>query len=144
MSNPSGPIKFMRLNEVAKLPRRAHDGDAGFDLYSTQNLTIWVGGQAVISTGIAAELPAGYMGIVKPRSGMAVDHMINVHAGVIDQGYRGEIHVCLINHGDRPVEIRKGDKVAQMVVVAYLGEAIEVDSIGGSDRGEDKFGSTGV
>lgn len=140
----NGPIKFLRLNDDAKIPRRNKDSDAGFDLYATRSDTIWHGGQLVLPIGIACELPEGYVGIIKPRSGMAVKHMINVHAGVVDQGYRGEIHVCLINHGDRPVEIRKGDRIAQMLVVPFCGDSVEVDSIGDSERGSDGFGSSGV
>ena len=140
----AGPIKFKRLTEDAKLPRRAHGGDAGFDLYATRSDTIWHGGQLVLPIGIACEIPAGWVGVIKPRSGMAVKHMINVHAGVIDSGYRGEVNVCLINHGDRPVEIRKGDKIAQMVVVPFHGEAIEVDELSDTERGAGGFGSTGA
>lgn len=137
-------IKFLRLDKDAKLPRRAHEGDAGFDLYANESVTIWQNGQAIISTGIACELPEGYAGFIWPRSGLATKHMINVHAGLIDQGYRGEIKVCLINHGDRPVEIRKHDRVAQMVVGPFLIDAVEVLSLGNSERGKSGFGSTGL
>lgn len=140
----AGPIKFKRLNENAKLPRRAKDGDAGFDLFATRSDVIWHGGQLVLPIGIACEIPPGWVGVIKPRSGMAVTHMVNVHAGVIDSGFRGEIHVCLINHGDRPVEIKKGDRIAQMVVVPYLGDAIEVESLDDTERGKQGFGSSGA
>lgn len=137
-------IKFKRLHDKAKLPRRANNGDAGFDLYATRSDVIWMGGQLVLPIGIACEIPDGWVGIIKPRSGMAVKHMINVHAGVIDSGYRGEICVCLINHGDRQVEIRAGDKIAQMVVVPYMKDCIEVDTLDNTDRGALGFGSTGA
>jgi len=137
-------VKFKKLTETAIIPKRQHPGDAGFDLYADQSCEIFTGGQAVISTGIAAAIPEYHVGMIWPRSGMAVKYMTNVHAGIIDSNYRGEIRVCLINHGERPVEIRKGDRIAQLVVTTYLGAADEVDVLDDTARGEQGFGSTGV
>lgn len=132
-------IGWNLLEFDAKEPTIAYSGDAGHDLYSYENVDIYVGGQAVIRTGISVELPDGYAGFIWPRSGMATKHMINVHAGLIDPGYKGEIKVALINHGDRPVEIRKGDKIAQMVVSPFV-QSIAADI----ERGAMGFGSSGV
>ena len=137
-------IKFKRLSAEAKLPSIAKEGDAGFDLYAYHSCEVWPGGQATIGTGIACELPVGYAGFIWPRSGMATEHMINVHAGLIDQGYRGEVKVCLINHGSRCVEIRKGDRIGQMVVSPYITESTEVLSLSDTERGESGFGSSGA
>jgi len=137
-------IKFCKQNDDNKIPQRQKDDDAGFDLYADESVDIWIGGQATIKTGIRTAIPHGYVGQIWPRSGMAVKHMINVHAGIIDSGYRGEVRVCLINHGERTVEIRKGDRIAQLVVVPYLGESVEVDNLDETERGEAGFGSSGV
>lgn len=137
-------IKFKKLNDGAQTPKQGRDGDAGFDLYADKSCEIWPGGQATIPTGVACQLPEGFAGFIWPRSGMATRHMINVHAGLIDQNYRGEIQVCLINHGDRKIEIRKGDRVAQMVVSPFLTGAVEVDELDDTERGNNGFGSSGV
>ena len=139
----AGPIAFKKLQKDAQLPRRNREGDAGFDLHAQESCEIWIGGQCTISTGIACELPKGYVGQIWPRSGMAIKHMINSHAGIIDSNYRGEIMVCLINHGDKKVEIRKGDRIAQLVV-PYFGEAIEVEELSDTERGLSGFGSSGA
>lgn len=136
-------VKFKRLNENATIPKIAKKGDAGFDLSATEHGIIYHGGQLVLPLGIACEIPLGYVGIIKPRSGIAVKHMLNVHAGVIDSSFRGEIKACLINHGDRPVEFRKGDRIAQLVVVPCLTESIEVNELDNTERGKSGFGSTG-
>jgi len=137
-------ILFKKLTVSATIPRINKKGDAGFDIYADESVVIWVGGQAVISTGIACEIPTGWVGQIWSRSGMAVKHMIDVHAGIIDSNYRGEIKACLINHGDRRVEIKKGDRIAQMVVTPFLGESEEVSELSDSNRNKNGFGSSGV
>lgn len=136
--------KFKRLEKLAKIPSIAKQGDAGFDLYAFESVVIKKGGQAILRTGIAAEFPEGCAGFIWPRSGLATKHMLNVHAGLIDQGYRGEIMVCLINHGDKDIEVRRGDRVAQLVVSPFIAAACEVSSLSETERGTHGFGSTGL
>jgi dUTP pyrophosphatase len=137
-------IQFKKLNKDAAIPTKAHELDAGFDLYAGCSHRILPGERAVVGTGIACKPPAGYAGYVWPRSGMASNMGVDVLGGLIDGGYRGEIKVILINHGYDCVYINKGDRVAQLVVSVYLSEAEEVDSFDGGDRGTDGFGSSGV
>ena len=137
-------IYFKRLHELAKIPTRATEGSAGFDLYATEHMIIWPFAQVKIPTGISVSLPPGSAGFIWPRSGLAVKNGINVHAGLIDSDYRGEIHVCLINHGDKSVEIYPGDRIAQLVVSPVFVEATEAESLGATARGAGGFGSTGA
>jgi len=140
-------LRVRRLREEAKLPSRAHDGDAGLDLYAAVSATIDPGERATVATGIAIEVPAGHAGLVLPRSGLAARHGIAlVNApGLIDAGYRGEIKVLLLNT-DRtePFEISVGDRIAQLVLTpAAEADTVEVAELAGSARGEGGFGSSG-
>lgn len=137
-------VKFKLMHKDARLPVQVRRGDAGYDLYTPENVLIYPGQQSIIPTGVMCELPEGYAGFIWPRSGMATKHMMDVHAGLIDQNYRGEINVCLINHGDRPIEVKKGDRIAQMVIQPYQSGSIVVDNLTSTDRGELGFGSSGV
>jgi dUTP pyrophosphatase len=137
-----------RLHPDARLPRRAHDDDAGHDLHAVEAVTLPPGGRATVATGIAIELPAGHAGWVVPRSGLAARHGIAVvnAPGLIDAGYRGEIKVLLLNT-DRtePFVIEPGDRIAQLVVAPVAAPAVvEVEVLGGTARGAGGFGSTGV
>jgi dUTP pyrophosphatase len=140
-------LRVRRLREEAKLPSRAHDGDAGLDLYAAVSATIDPGERATVATGIAIEVPAGHAGLVLPRSGLAARHGIAlVNApGLIDAGYRGEIKVLLLNT-DRtePFEISVGDRIAQLVLTPVTeADTVEVAELAGSARGEGGFGSSG-
>lgn len=140
------PIK--RLDAELPLPRYAHEGDAGLDLYSAQDVTLRPFERALVPTGIAAAIPEGYAGFVQPRSGLAIRQGLSLvnTPGLIDSHYRGEIKVIAINLDPRdPFEIRRGDKIAQFVIqpVAYA-ELVEVDELDSTVRGEGGFGSTGV
>lgn len=136
------PIKITRTD--AKLPTRANNGDAGLDIYAVEPATLQPGIHAVLPTGLHMSIPHGYAGIIKPRSGLAVKHSIDVLAGVIDSAYRGECKVALINHGDTPMEIRQGDRIAQLLIVPVaLLEPMRVDSLDDTDRGNAGFGSSG-
>ena len=131
----------------ARLPSRAHEGDAGLDLYSAEAMAIGPGDRASVGTGIAVEIPAGFAGLVLPRSGLAARHGIAlVNApGLIDSGYRGEIRVLLLNT-DRaePFEIEPGDRIAQLIVTPVTNaEPIEVAELATSARGDGGFGSSG-
>jgi dUTP pyrophosphatase len=137
-----------RLDERAVVPRRAHEGDAGMDLHALEGATISPGDRAMVRTGIAIELPRGHAGLVLPRSGLAARHGIAlVNApGLIDEGYRGEIRVLLLNTDrTRSFTVEPGARIAQLVVVAVPHvEVVERDGLAGTARGDGGFGSTGV
>ena len=140
-------LPVRRVDPAAVLPVRAHADDAGLDLCSVEALTIDPGRRAQVRTGLAVEIPSGYAGLVLPRSGLAARHGISlVNApGLIDAGYRGELHVLLLNT-DREVafEIAAGDRIAQLVVVAVtLPEPVEAHELTEAVRGAGGFGSTG-
>jgi dUTP pyrophosphatase len=141
-------IEFRKLDPDVALPRRARDGDAGLDLQANDTLKVGPGERAMIPTGLAVAIPAGHAGLVLPRSGLASRQGLTLanSPGLIDEGYRGEIIVAVVNlDPDQPVEIRKGDRIAQLVVVPFAGiEPAEVAELPQSSRGEAGFGSTGV
>jgi dUTP pyrophosphatase len=145
MSTP--PLRFRRLDERARLPVRAHGGDAGLDLHALDPITLAPGTRAAVRTGLAVEIPDGHGGLVLPRSGLARRHglaLVNA-PGLIDAGYRGEIEVLLLNT-DRAetVTLEAGDRIAQLVLVAVATPAVqEADVLGDSDRGSGGFGSSG-
>jgi len=129
------------------MPTSGNPGDAGFDLRSTVQATIPPGERKLIPTGVSIALPAGYVGLVHPRSGLAVKHGVTVlnAPGTVDAGYRGEIAVTLINHGDSDFEVAIGDRIAQIVFQKFEEpNFIRVTKLPGSMRGTAGFGSTGV
>jgi dUTP pyrophosphatase len=140
-------LKVARLVEGAKLPTRAHAGDAGLDLYACEAAHIGPGERWSVGTGVAIEIPEGHAGLVLPRSGLARKHGIAlVNApGLIDAGYRGELRVLLLNTD--PAEtfrVEPGDRVAQLVLTPIaLAEPVEVEALADSARGEGGFGSSG-
>lgn len=129
------------------MPTRAHHDDAGFDLHALESETLAPGERALVRTGIAIELPRGHAGFVLPRSGNAARHGIAlVNApGLIDEGYRGEIQVLLLNTDrSEPFAIEPGDRIAQLVIVQVgTPDLIEVESLEGTSRGAGGFGSSG-
>lgn len=140
-------VLVRRLDPGVPLPSYAHPGDAGADLVTTVDVTIGPGERAMVATGLALALPAGYAAFVHPRSGLA--HRLGVGIvnapGTVDAGYRGEVKVLLVNHDLRePAVFRRGDRIAQLVL-QRVEEAVfhEVDLLPGSDRGEGGHGSTG-
>ena len=138
------PVK--KLSPEAQLPTRAHDTDAGFDLYSPIGVNISVGATVTIPTKLAISLPENTVGLIYPRSSLGTRHGIVLAntVGVIDSGYRGEIMLVVTNHGDRPYTIHSGDRVAQLIVTPYYApDVVEVDALPDSDRGAGGFGSTG-
>jgi dUTP pyrophosphatase len=149
----SRKVKVKLLSENAKLPTRANLSDAGWDLYSTEDIIIYGGQRAIIKTGICMEIPDEWVGLIWPRSGLSVKKGLDVLAGVVDSGYRGELKVCLLNT-NKPlplfkdelcdVKIRKGDRIAQILFQRVPDiHLIEVENISDSDRGENGFGSSG-
>lgn len=137
----------VRLDPDLPLPSYAHPGDAGADLHAAVDVTLAPGERAVVPTGIALALPAGHVALVHPRSGLAARHGLSIvnTPGTIDAGYRGEVKVLLVNHDPRtPVELRRGDRIAQLVVQRFERAAfVEVDSLPESVRGDGGYGSTG-
>ena len=141
-------IPLLRLDSDLPIPRRSHPGDAGVDLYSTVDTTIAPGGgRELVPTGIAVALHPGTVGLIHPRSGLAARHGLTlVNApGTVDAGYRGEIKVCLLNTDpSTPVEIKRGDRIAQLLVQRVeLPEFVEVPFLGDTPRGTGGYGSTG-
>jgi len=128
---------------------KAHPTDAGYDLCCAEHtVTVPAREWAVIATGVRLAIPEGYVGIVKPRSGLAAKQGIDVGAGVIDSGYRGEVKVVLFNHSDTDVQFQYGDRIAQLVVLQlFTGDLEKVEStddLPEADRAEKGFGSSGV
>jgi dUTP pyrophosphatase len=140
-------LRVDRLRADARLPSRAHDGDAGLDLYAADAAIIEPGERSTVATGIAVEIPAGFAGLVLPRSGLAARHGIAlVNApGLIDSGYRGEVRVLLLNTDpSERFQVSPGDRIAQFVVTPVAdAEPVEVAELAGSMRGEGGFGSSG-
>ena len=141
-------LLVQRLHPEARTPAAAYPGDAGLDLASVEAVTIPPSGRAVIGTGLAVAIPDGHAGFVQPRSGLAARHGITVvnSPGLIDSGYRGELRVILQNSDrERPFQVRVGDRIAQLVVLAVPALAVqEVESLPGSERAERGFGSSAV
>ena len=138
-------LRVKKLNQNATLPTRGSGGAVGYDLYSTEELMVPPAHRALVGTGIAIVLPVGVYGRVAPRSGLAVKHGIQVGAGVIDPDYTGEIKVVLFNHGDKDFEVKKGDRIAQLILErCETPEVEEVGEVKDTERGSKGFGSTGV
>jgi dUTP pyrophosphatase len=126
------------------VPVYSHPGDAGADLRSSVDAVIPARGKQLISTGIYLKLPSGHVGLIWPRSGLAVKHALDCGAGVIDSEYRGEIKVLLFNHSDQDYAIERGERVAQLIVQKFEKvDFIPVDSLESTVRGGNGFGSTG-
>lgn len=138
-------MKVTKLHDDARIPEQATPGSAGYDLCAVAGATIYPGRRLLIKTGLSLAIPDGMVGIIKPRSGLAVRHGIDIMAGTIDADYRGELCVLLINHGDAPWQFNAGERVAQLVVVpCYHGACIEVGSLEETMRGDGGYGSTGA
>ena len=139
-------ILLKRLDRELPVPTPAHPGDGGVDLYAADDIRLAPGERSLVPTGVAVAIPAGFAGLVTPRSGLAASSGIGIvnAPGLVDSGYRGELKVILVNHGAETVDIRRGDRIAQLVVVAVqVQELVEVEQLPPSRRGEDGFGSTG-
>jgi dUTP pyrophosphatase len=140
-------LRVKKLVGEAIIPKYANKGDAGVDLHSVEDLTIIPGEIKLVKTGLAFEIPEGYEMQLRPRSGLALKNGISLvnSPGTIDSGYRGEVGLILINHGKLPLEVKKGDRIAQAVfnkVETVLFD--EVNELSLSERGEGGFGSSGI
>lgn len=139
-------VPLKQLDPDLPLPAHARPGDGGVDLYAREAASLAPGERAVIPTGIAVAIPEGHAGLVTPRSGLAARQGIGVvnGPGLVDSGYRGEIMVILVNHGQDRAEIRRGDRIAQLVVVPVFEQEFEVvEELPESIRGDGGLGSTG-
>lgn len=144
----TAPLRVRRLDPEARLPARAHPGDAGLDLHALHDVELAPGARAAVRTGLALEIPEGQAGLVLPRSGLAMRHGVSLvnTPGLIDAGYRGEVQVLLLNTDRREtVRLAAGDRIAQLVLVEVgLADVVEVEELATSVRGEGGFGSSGV
>jgi len=140
-------VQVVRLDPDLPLPAYAHPGDAGADLLTTVDVTLAPGERALVPTGLALALPTGYVALVHPRSGLAAKHGVSIvnAPGTVDAGYRGEVKVLLVNLDPaEPVELRRGDRIAQLVVQRVeTARFVEVDVLPSSERGIGGYGSTG-
>lgn len=139
-------LKIIKLREQAVIPRYEHNNDSGLDLISIEDLEIESGESQLVKIGISIELPPNTEAQIRPRSGLALKHKITVlnTPGTIDEGYRGEIGVILINHGKTSFQVIQGMRIAQMVIAPVIRVKIEeVNDLSDTTRGPKGFGSTG-
>lgn len=140
----STALRIAKLEKDAIIPTKSNKTDAGYDLHAIEETVIPARGRSLVRTGIAMAIPEGYAGLIWPRSGTAVKAGLDVLAGVVDSGYRGEVCVVLQNHSDTDYTIRKGDRAAQMLIQKVgCVTVLLVSSLDETDRGTGGFGSTG-
>jgi dUTP pyrophosphatase len=140
-------LPLRRLDPSIELPSYAREGDAGLDLRAAHDASLEPGGRGLVGTGLAVAIPEGFAGLVLPRSGLALNQGVTVlnAPGLVDAGYRGELKVLLVNHGDKSVVVQRGDRIAQLVIQRVeRAEPIEVGELPSSERGAGGFGSTGL
>ena len=138
-------VKVKKLEEDAVIPKKNNSTDAGYDIHAAENKRIYNNTRELIKTNISMAIPNGYVGLIWPRSGLAVKQGVDILAGVIDSGYRGEICVVLQNHGSKSVDVRKGDRIAQLLIQKVENfTLLESNSLDDSDRGASGFGSSGA
>ena len=138
-------MKVKKLRPDAKLPHKAHAGDLGYDLFSDEGVAIFPHETKVVKTGIAIQFPVGYGGFIKDRSSVATKKGLHTVAGVIDNGYTGEIGMALYNGTESLIHIAPGEKIAQLVLIPTVDFTIEevIETISLDGRGDNGFGSTG-
>jgi dUTP pyrophosphatase len=137
-------LNIKRLHPDAIIPEYAHEGDAAFDLCAVESVTIKPNERIQVGTGIAMEIPPGYVGLIWDKSGLSHKFGLKTVGGVIDAGYRGEVKIGMINLSAEPYTFEKGHKVAQMIIQAREHVVIkEVQELSDTARGEGGFGSTG-
>lgn len=140
-------IKIRKLNPEARIPEYAHNGDAGMDVYSCEDCVVNARERKLISTGLSFEIPKGYELQIRSKSGLALNYglfLLN-SPGTLDSGYRGELKVILFNTGKENYNVKKGEKVAQIILSKYEeAEIEEVSELSETARGNGGFGSTGL
>tara|TARA_Y100001937_G_C7011738_1_gene281300 strand:+ start:313 stop:735 length:423 start_codon:yes stop_codon:yes gene_type:complete len=138
-------LEFKKLHPDAIVPQRAHGDDAGMDVYTIEDIRIPARGDMITGLGLACKFPKGHALLVYNKSGRSTKLKLDKGAEVIDAGYRGEIHVHLFNHSDVNVIIKKGEKIAQLILVPiWAGQPVEVEELDNTERGDGGFGSSGV
>ena len=132
------------LDDGAKMPTRAHADDAGLDLYSRANIVLYAHSSATFDTGVHVEIPRGYVGMIKSKSGLNVKYGLTSE-GVLDCGYTGSIRVKLYNHSSAAYTVAAGDKISQLVIMPIIAPELELVKVFGTEteRGDNGFGSTG-
>ena len=133
----------IKLDKIAIMPQRAHPDDAGLDLYSTENFTVPAHGRVTINSGVHVAIPEGYVGLLTSKSGLMGKEGLTCR-GTIDSGYTGPIHIVVFNHSAEPAQIKRGDKITQLVILPCIRPSLElVEELGETERGDGGFGSTG-
>ena len=137
-------VKIRMLQDDAKIPTRATWGSAGYDLYALADHNLPPKTQVKIETGVAMEIPEHMVGIIHSRSGLAFKHQVTAVTGVIDSDYRGDLSILLVNHGQQPIQVKAGDRVAQLLLLKVHCPTLEVvDKLSDTSRQTRGFGSTG-
>lgn len=137
-------LKIKKLHPDAQVPKFAHANDAGLDLYVPETVHLLPGERKSIPLGLAFEIPEGFVGLMWDKSGLSHKHGVKTFGGVIDSGYRGEVHAGVMNLSDKPYIFEKGHKIVQILIQSVEHpKIIEVDELSSSDRGAGGFGSTG-
>lgn len=137
-------IKVKKLKEYSKLPTHGHPGDAGIDFYAIDKVVFYPGKQERIHTGVAIEIPEGYVGLIWDKSSVSFNMGLKIMGGVIDSSYRGEIIMNLINTSQNEVVLEKGQKIAQMIIQKFeYCDIVEVEELSETIRGDGREGSTG-
>jgi len=143
-TNKEVTVKFFKGNSDAILPTRGTNGAAGLDLTACKKTTIATNTTGLVETGLHVEIPEGYVGIIKIRSGFAKKYNVTENAGVVDSDYRGPLKVAIANFSSDPLKIVKGDRIAQLLIIpCWTGKVVEITELSETDRGENGFGSTG-
>jgi dUTP pyrophosphatase len=144
LADEGGSLEVKLLSDKATLPSKANRFDAGFDLYASEHYLISPNKRQLISTDVAMAIPIGHVGLIWPRSGLAVKQGLDIFAGVIDSGYRGGVKVCLYNSSNGIVEIMEGDRIAQLLIQKVDNFFIrKVQELDDTNRGSGGFGSSG-
>jgi dUTP pyrophosphatase len=138
-------IKIKKLHPDAILPHYAHEGDAGLDLYAVEDVILWPAERVAVPTGLAIELPQGYVSLIWDKSGLALKEGITTIGGVIEHTYRGEYKVIILNTTSQYYYVKKGEKIAQLLIQPIMtAEIEEVQELSQTNRGAGGFGSTGL
>ncbi|MGY4884554.1 MAG: dUTP diphosphatase [Nanobdellota archaeon] len=138
-------LNFLKLSKNAESPEYALGTDVGFDLKAIENVSLFPLEQKQVRTGIAIEVPKGYVGLIRDRAGIVQKMNVHTVAGTFDSGFRGEVSIMLVNLNDKTVEIEKGMRVAQIILIPVArAKLVEVKKLSQTERGEKSFGSTGM
>ena len=138
-------LNFLKLSKNVESPEYALESDVGFDLKAIENVSLFPFEQKEVRTGIAIEVPKGYVGLIRDRAGIVQKMNVHTVAGTFDSGFRGEISIILVNMNDKTVEIEKGMRVAQIILIPVSkAKLVEVKKLSETERGDKSFGSTGM